>query len=215
MIWPLLILLSSLTFAAPRTCLTNSLVALSEYKPFPKKSMVDGSPILNVHTYIEGMAKKPKWQKFAEKIKQVREWYAPKMKDRRLRGKLDPRAKHVGYGYERMKKDAQNLVGKTVEEAFERFNPGKDFYFIADGTKVIISPKNKILGMEYVEVLYDVSGNYFRLQKGKHTGYKTLTFISEQQRYIDWEGALINTGNIRRDQFEPLMHKAHWNALID
>lgn len=216
MIWPLFILISSLAIAAPQSCLTNSLLALIDYKPFPKNSLVDGSPILNIHTYVDGISQKPRWKKFAEKIEEVREGYAPKMNERRLKGKMDPSGRPVGYGYERMKRDAQNLVGKTVEEAFDKFNPGKDFDLIADGTKIIISPKNKVVGSEYVEVLFDVSGNYFRLQKGKYKGYKLLSFISEDQRYIDWEGVLINTRNNRRpEQFQPLMHRSHWNALVD
>jgi hypothetical protein len=215
MIWPLLILLSSLTFAAPRTCLTNSLIALSDHKPFPKKSLADGSDILNIHTYLEGVSQNPKWKRFADYVQKSRDDYAPKFGYKKKMALINDR-RLPAYGYDRMRRDAQNLPGKTLEAAFQKFNPGKDYELVQDGTKVIISPKNKVLGRDYVEIRYDISGNYFRLQRGKYLGERFLRFVSERKQFIDWEGNIINTeGKLSPDKFQALMQKSHWNALID
>lgn len=211
MSWPLLFILSSLSIAAPRSCLTNTLDLLTDYHSSPKASAADGSAIINIHNYMKGLEKNPKWKPLVDKIRDARKIQAPKLNAKRTTAEQAP-----GYGYERMKRDAHNLRGKTVEEAFEKFNVGAEYELVQEGAKIVITPKNKVLGQQYVEVLYDISGNYFRLQRGTYRGNKSLTFLADRQRYLDWEGNLINTENVRDPEvFETLMHKSHWNAQIE
>lgn len=209
-----------LLMSSPATanCLIKSYKTLIS-NGYPKISKVDGSPIYTSHAYIKRMKDHPKWKPFIEKIQEVRDDYAPRMQQRRAdyqqnKDPAKPWIKAPGYGYERMRKDADKMIGKTVDEAFSKFNPGADFELIADGAKVIISPKNKVRGSDYVEVLYDVSGNYFRLQKGRFTGGRRLSFASEDLRYLDWDGGVINTERVSGKQFHELMEKSHWNALV-
>lgn len=187
--------------------------------PYPKFSKVDGSQIFTPHEYMRGMANNPKWKPFADMIQKVRDEYAPRMAERRTNyqknKETNPWLKSPGYGYERMRQSADKMIGKTVQEAFGKFNPDAQYELISDGTKIIISPKNKVRGKDYVEVLYDVSGNYFRLQKGRYVGDKRLSFLSEKRRYLNWSGEVVNTEGARGENFHKLMDQTHWNALID
>jgi hypothetical protein len=208
--------------AAERCGVTSSLRLIHDIEHGPRFSRVDGTPVIRIHEFIRGIEKQPRWKPLAEKIKELREAYAPRLNERRNlynSQRFDPdfKGRSPGYGYERMKESATKQPGKTIEEAFNKFHPGQEYVLKDEGSKIIITPKNKLLGKEYVEILYDVSGNYFRLQKGKHTGGEFLEFLGKNKRYTDWSGNIINTGNLKNDpqKFHELMDSSHWNALIE
>lgn len=208
--------------AAPdKSCFQGITRALSELDTYSRKvSLIDGSEIINIHSYVHAMEANPRWQAFAQKIKEMRQLEAPKLNNKRNAynaARIDPDylGHAPGYGYARMKKDALTLEGRTVESAFNRFNPGQDYEMINDSGKIIITPKNKVIGQSYVEIRYDISGNYFRLQKGKYSGGKILKFASKDEQFIDWSGNIINTSGLRDNpkRFDELMKKSHWNAI--
>lgn len=201
-------------------CYKGLAQALNELESNTRRvSLIDGSEIINIHAYVMALESNPRWRVLAEKIKELRSLEAPKLNNRRNlynTAKIESEhAKAPSYGYARMKKDALTLEGRTVDKAFDRFNPGQDFDVLNDGGKIVISPKNKVIGQDYVEIRYDFSGNYFRLQKGKFTGGKSLKFVSRDQQFIDWNGKIINTTGIQDNSqiFDELMKKSHWNAI--
>jgi hypothetical protein len=187
-------------------------------------SQIDGNELVHMNSYLDQMAKKPRWQGFVDKIKTIRNREAPKLNNRRVasidkleEAKLvDPDAvrRFPDYGYSRIKADGLTTPVKSVEEAFEKFHPGQEFDLLDDGMKVIISPKNKVAGVEYVEIRYDVSGNYYRLQKGTFNGKKMVYLDKNHQMYTDWDGNMIDTRGMdyNSDAFIKLMQKTHWNA---
>src|SRR4051812_40997703 len=114
----LLISSASLTYAdttPTRSCMLSSLRSLTNAKRYSK---VDGTRIFTIHEYLKGLEKSPQWKSLADKIRQVRKDYAPRMKQRRtdfINTKDFPGKKAPGYGYERMKRDAEKMSGKTVQ----------------------------------------------------------------------------------------------------
>jgi len=201
-------------------CLKVITTALAELQSFNRRvSQADGSEIVNIHVYVRAMEANPRWKRFADEITEARKITAPNLNNRRNafnQAKMDPdfEGRAPDYGYSRMKSNAARQQGRSIEEAFNRFNPGQDYEVFRLGTKLVISPKNKIIGKTYVEIRYDFSGNYFRMHQGKFTGSKHLKFKSPGETYIDWDGNLIDTSQrLEADKFEELMESSHWNAI--
>lgn len=209
---------------APAGCIDDFVDSLQEYKFQKRKtSKVDGSVILTTNKYIKSMENNTRWKRFIDEVKLKRSQLAPTLNDKRnefnLLKKSDPALRDLPTGYRRMQDASLRQAGHSIEEAFNKFNPGMDYDFVTEGAqKVVISPKNKIAGNTYVEIVYDISGNYYRMQKGVYraeTG--SLEFISNGQRYIDWSGDIMKTTGAEVKNNQPLlrlrMDQSHFNAI--
>lgn len=186
----------------------------------PRTSNFDGSKVVHIHDYVDVLEKDTKWRAFAHKIREFRNEQSVKLNAKRNlynEQKDAPgfsgRAPATGYG--RMKAGAVDQAGKSVEEAFSKFYPDQNYELISEGNKILISPERKVMGQWYVEIIYDVSGNYFRMQKGKYVGNKGLKVLSEPERYADWNGNTFNSRGLSREEFKKKMNESHWNAVID
>lgn len=205
-------------------CIDDFTDALYEYKFQKHKiSPVDGTPILTTSKYLKSMEQNTRWKRFIDEVKLKRSELAPTLNQKRntynAEKQLDPNLRDVPTGYRRMKDGSIRQAGHSIEEAFEKFNPGMDYDFVTEGPqKVVITPKNKVPGKTYVEIVYDISGNYFRMQKGIYRqGAEALEFISNGQRYIDWSGEIMKTTGAEIKNNKQLlrtrMDQSHFNAI--
>lgn len=183
------------------------------------KVSASGDDLVAANKYLDEISKNSKWKDFAEKVKNAREKMAKKLSVKKTNAVIQATEngesiKFPAYGYSRTKTNGDLSTSKSLDETFEKFYPGQEYEVWEDGMKMVVSPKNKVSGQAYVEIRYDISGNYFRLQKGVFNG-KKMKFENYDNMYTDWDGNLIDFSKIdpTTKEFKELMNNTHWNAI--
>lgn len=117
---------------------------------------------------------------------------------KRSRGYLRQRKYQRTNGFASISRTMTTLFG-DVELGFE----------VSFGTeKVLIGPANRENGRSYLTIVYDVTGNYFRVETGYYFEGQTAFAGDPRRRYVDDKGRPVAARN--QEDFD---RRTHFNAF--
>lgn len=155
---------------------------------------------------------------FAKKYQEARNKYAVTIRGRRDTAVSleDFEQIRTNTGRWRVRRNADKWQNNSLSRNTDEIFRGKETVFeTTDSGKVIIRPKDLVEGQEVRQIVYDTSGDYFRIEIGKVKNGEIKPINNWRKRYADINGDVpeMPAGMPQAQWDELLGNRTHFRAV--